>query len=64
MSRISTVRVLISTNMPAIAIVLVLVAILGGRAISAQDKYTVQVPNGISLSEFRGIRKLAGHRDQ
>ena len=29
-------------------------AVLGGRAISAQDKYTVQVPNGLAFSEFRG----------
>jgi len=26
----------------------------GGVAISAQDKYTVQVPNGLGFSEFRG----------
>jgi hypothetical protein len=26
----------------------------GGRAISAQDKYTLQVPNGLAFSEFRG----------
>jgi hypothetical protein len=25
-----------------------------GAAISAQDKYTVKVPNGIAFSEFRG----------
>ena len=25
-----------------------------GAAISAQDKYTVKVPNGLALSEFRG----------
>src|SRR5271170_3752434 len=54
MSRISTIRVLNSKNIPAIAIILVLVAVLGGRAISAQDKYTVQVPNGLAFSEFRG----------
>jgi hypothetical protein len=30
------------------------VALLGGRAISAQDKYTLKVPGGLSLSEFRG----------
>jgi hypothetical protein len=30
------------------------IAVLCGRAISAQDKYTVQVPNGLSFSEFRG----------
>ena len=29
-------------------------AALGGRAISAQDKYTVQVPNGLAYAEFRG----------
>jgi hypothetical protein len=28
--------------------------IFGGRAISAQDKYTVQVPNGLAFAEFRG----------
>ena len=27
---------------------------LGATAISAQDKYTVQVPGGLSFSEFRG----------
>ena len=26
----------------------------GGRAISAQDKYTLKVPNGLAFSEFRG----------
>jgi hypothetical protein len=29
-------------------------AVLGGTAISAQDKYTVQVPNGLAFSEFKG----------
>jgi hypothetical protein len=37
-----------------ILIIAVVVAILGGRAISAQDKYTVQVPGGLAFSEFRG----------
>ena len=32
-----------------------------GVAISAQDKYTVQVPNGLAFSEFSG---LASDRDQ
>jgi hypothetical protein len=36
------------------AIAVVLVG-LGGRAISAQDKYTVQVPGGLAFSEFRGF---------
>ena len=29
-------------------------AALCGAAISAQDKYTVQVPGGLAFSEFRG----------
>jgi len=40
-----------------IAIGMVVLAVLGGSAISAQDKYTVQVPNGLAFSEFRGYEK-------
>jgi hypothetical protein len=29
-------------------------AVAGGWAMSAQDKYTVNVPNGLAFSEFRG----------
>jgi hypothetical protein len=29
-------------------------AVMGGWAIAAQDKYTVQVPNGLSFGDFRG----------
>jgi hypothetical protein len=36
------------------AMVAAVLAALGGRAISAQDKYTVQVPNGLAFAEFRG----------
>jgi len=36
------------------AIIAVALAVLGGRAISAQDKYTAQVPNGLAFSEFKG----------
>jgi hypothetical protein len=36
------------------AVIAVVLAVLGGRAFSAQDKYTVQVPNGLAFSEFRG----------
>ena len=32
----------------------VALAVLGGRAFSAQDKYTVSVPNGLAFSDFRG----------
>ena len=37
-----------------VAILAVAVAILGGGATSAQDKYTLQVPNGLAFSDFRG----------
>jgi hypothetical protein len=41
-------------SMLMIAITTVSLAVLGGVAISAQDKYTVQVPGGLAFSEFRG----------
>jgi hypothetical protein len=37
------------------ATVALLLAIFGGKALSAQDKYTVQVPNGLAFAEFRGF---------
>jgi hypothetical protein len=43
-----------SKNIPAIVIIVVLLAVVGSMAISAQDKYTLQVPNGLAFSEFRG----------
>jgi hypothetical protein len=36
-----------------------MIALSDGRAISAQDKYTVQVPDGLSFSEFRGFEDWA-----
>ena len=36
------------------AIPAVVLAVFAGRAISAQDKYTVEVPGGLAFSEFRG----------
>src|SRR4249920_3860546 len=41
-------------SMLTIAIVTVLLAVVGSVAISAQDKYTLQVPNGLAFSDFRG----------
>jgi hypothetical protein len=41
-------------NKLVIGIVTVSLAVLGATAMSAQDKYTVQVPGGMSFSEFRG----------
>ena len=37
-----------------IAIIAGVLAVLGGRAISAQEKYSVKVPGGLAFSEFRG----------
>jgi hypothetical protein len=48
MSRIST------NGVRAIAISSVVLTGLGGLALAAGDKYTVQVPNGLAFSEFRG----------
>ena len=44
------------TRIPSLltVVIAVVLAVLGGRAISAQDKYTVQTPNGLAFSEFRG----------
>ena len=41
-------------KMLTIAIIAGVLAIVGGRAIFAQDKYTVKVPGGLAFSEFRG----------
>jgi len=35
-------------------IIAAVLAVWGGRAISAQDKYTLQVPDGLAFSEFKG----------
>ena len=44
------------TRMPTsiMGIIAVVLAVVGGNAVSAQDKYAVQVPNGLAMSEFRG----------
>src|SRR5258707_1429653 len=41
-------------GMLTISIITEVLAFVGSWAISAQDKYTVNVPNGLSFSEFRG----------
>ena len=46
MTHISTFR--LASALAVLAFVAVL-AVLGGKAISAQDKYTVQVPNGLAF---------------
>ncbi len=41
-------------RMSTIAMITGVLAVLGGRALPAQDKYTVKVPAGLAFSEFRG----------
>jgi hypothetical protein len=43
-----------SQRTPAIVTIAVALAVLGGAAVIAQDKYAVQVPDGLAFSEFRG----------
>src|SRR5262245_54816299 len=38
---------------------MIVLAVFAGRAISAQDKYTVQVPDGLAFNEFRGFEDWA-----
>jgi hypothetical protein len=41
-------------SMLKIGIAMVWLVVIGGLAISAQDKYNVKVPGGLAFSEFRG----------
>ena len=41
-------------SMLTIATATVALAVLGGAAVSAQDKYSLKVPGGLAFSEFRG----------
>jgi Cytochrome P460 len=54
MLRISPARILRVKSTPAAALVLALPALLVGIAIAAQDKYTLQIPDGLAFSDFRG----------
>ena len=47
------------TSVLAGATMAITLAVLGGRALSAQDKYALQVPNGLAFSEFRGYEDWA-----
>ena len=44
-------------SIPAITIIVALLFVVGSMALAAQDKYTVQVPNGLAFSEFRGYEE-------
>jgi hypothetical protein len=43
-----------SKRIPAVVTMAVVLAVLGGSAVTVQDKYAVQVPDGLAFSEFRG----------
>jgi Cytochrome P460 len=43
-----------SQRTSAMVTIAVALAVLGGAAVIAQDKYAVQVPDGLAFSEFRG----------
>lgn len=47
-------RFLGAKAMTIAAAIAALLAVLGGMAISAQDKYTLKVPGGLAFSEFKG----------
>ena len=50
----SIVDLLNRKTTPALALIAVLLPVFGGVAVSAQDKYSVQVPDGLAFSEFKG----------
>ena len=41
-------------GMTMVAAITGVLAVMGGWAIAAQDKYTVKVPDGLAFSEFKG----------
>jgi Cytochrome P460 len=54
MSPTSIVPAFVYKHVAAIAYAAVLLALFGAVAIAAQDKYTLQVPNGLAFADFRG----------
>ena len=48
-----------SKTMVTIATAAVALAVVGGAAVSAQDKYSLKVPGGLAFSEFRGYEDWA-----
>src|SRR5215813_12669659 len=47
-------RTMTRSSSSLIVIVAASLAVLGGMALAAQDRYTLQVPNGLAFSDFRG----------
>jgi hypothetical protein len=54
MSSIVTVKGLKNKSILAIAMSVVLPVVVGSLALAAQDRYTLQIPDGLSWSDFRG----------
>jgi hypothetical protein len=54
MSNIATVNGLKSRNIRGIVISVVPLVVVGSLALAAQDRYTLQIPNGLAWSDFRG----------
>jgi Cytochrome P460 len=50
---------MIRTPSSMILIIAVMLAVFGGLAIAAQDKYTLKIPNGLAWSEWRGYENWA-----
>jgi hypothetical protein len=50
-NEVSTMK---TKNQLGIAAIVVVLAVVGGMAWSAQDKYSLQLPKGLAFSEFRG----------
>jgi len=48
-----------SRSMLMVAVIAAALALVGRWAIPAQDKYAVQVPNGLAFSEFKGYEDWA-----
>jgi hypothetical protein len=47
------------TQSSMILIIAVMLAVFGGMAIAAQDKYTLKIPNGLAWSEWKGYENWA-----
>lgn len=50
----SMISALAYRRVPAAAYASILLALFGAIAIAAQDRYTLQVPNGLAFADFRG----------
>ena len=51
-----TPRSALATSAAACAAIAAILAVLGGNAISAQDNYTVQVPDGLGFSSSLDLK--------